>query len=248
VTTSVTRKGFPPTSTLAAAAPVVLGSGAVHVVETYLPAAIEWRPIPGDWMGQFLHITQLGAPTGGVVATAAGSVVYAAWTEAFPTLGPPGIILVIHPTEGEARWRSNAVLAGLALTPQGPEPPRTVVSRRVCGALSADTGVDGAAAGYAAAPDGTRDLLLATDAGPNGCAPRAARRSRHADAAMTGRVDGGIAARSPSTAKLPGHRAFARLLPVQADGSFTVRPTASPSPPRTGRSTSRRNLRRARRL
>src|SRR2546423_132718 len=47
VTTRITRGGFPSTATLPGAAPVVLPSGRIRVVETYLPAAIEWHPIPG---------------------------------------------------------------------------------------------------------------------------------------------------------------------------------------------------------
>src|SRR5438874_697942 len=39
---AVTRGGFPSTLGYAAAAPVVLDTGAVRVVETYLPAAIDW--------------------------------------------------------------------------------------------------------------------------------------------------------------------------------------------------------------
>jgi hypothetical protein len=233
VTTSVTRKGFPPTSTLAAAAPVVLGSGAVHVVETYLPAAIEWRPIPGDWMGQFLHITQLGAPTGGVAATAAGSVVYAAWTEAFPTLGPPGIILAIHSDRARSSLAlENAVLAGLALTPQGPElAANRCVPPGVCGALVAETGVDGVAAGYAAAPDGTRDLLLATDAGLEWLrSPGPLGVHVTLTPQLTGRVDGGTGGTVTvyrETAGAP--RLSLGSFPVQADGSFTASdPTASP--------------------
>src|SRR5438876_714144 len=41
VRTRITRGGFPSTATLPGAAPVVLPSGKIRVVETYLPAAIE---------------------------------------------------------------------------------------------------------------------------------------------------------------------------------------------------------------
>jgi hypothetical protein len=233
VTTRVTRKGFPPTSTLAAAAPVVLGSGAVHVVETYLPAAIEWRPIPGDWMGQFLHITALGAPTGGIIATAVGKVVYAAWTETFPTLGPPGVVLAVHSDRARSSLAlENAVLAGLALTPDGPElAANRCVPPGVCGGLVADTGVDGVVAGFATGQDGTRDLLLATDAGLEwfrSPGPLDIRVTLTPE--LTGRVDGATGGSVLLYRERPGSpRTLLGSFPLAADGSFTASdPTASP--------------------
>jgi hypothetical protein len=229
----VTRKGFPPTSTLAAAAPVVLGSGAVHVVETYVPGAIEWRPIPGDWLGQFLHITQLGAPTGSIVATAVGSVVYAAWTEAFPTLGPPGVVLAIHSDRARSSVAiENAVLAGLALTPDGPElAANRCVPPGVCGGLVADTGVDGVVAGYTAAPDGTRDLLLATDDGLEWLrSPGPLGVHVTMTPQLAGRVDGATGGAVQVFREVPGvPRVLLGSFPVAADGTFTASdPTASP--------------------
>ena len=121
-TRAVTRKGFPETPTPAGAAPVVLPNGQIRVVETFTPAAIEWRPIPGDWIGQFLHSSALGFPTGTVATAVAGSTVYAAWTEAFPTLGPPAVVLASHGSHAQgAVAMENAVLAALVLTPAGPE-------------------------------------------------------------------------------------------------------------------------------
>jgi hypothetical protein len=232
-TTPVTRKGFPPTSTLAAAAPVVLGSGAVHVVETYLPAAIEWRPIPGDWMGRFLHITALGAPSGGIIATAVGSVLYAAWTEAFPTLGPPGVVLAVHSDLARSSVAlENAVLAGLALTPDGPElAANRCVAPGVCGGLVADTAVDGVVAGFTAAPDGTRDLLLATDAGLEWLrSPGPLNVHVTLTQQLTGRVDGASGGAVLVYREPPGAaRTLLGSFPLAADGSFTASdPTASP--------------------
>jgi hypothetical protein len=232
-TTPVTRKGFPLTSTLPAAAPVVLGSGAVRVVETYLPAAIEWRPIPGDWMGQFLHMTALGAPTGGIIATAVGSVVYAAWTEAFPTLGPPGIVLAVHSDLARSSVAvENAVLAGLAVTPDGPEvAANRCVPPGVCGGLVAGTGVDGVVAGFTAGPDGTRDLLLATEAGlewfrsPGPLGVKVTLTPQ-----LTGRVDGATGGAALVYRERQGvPRTLLGSFPLAADGSFTASdPTASP--------------------
>src|SRR5437667_1564246 len=52
VRTRITRGGFPSTSTLPGAAPVVLPSGKIRVPETFLHAAVEWHPIPGDLLGR----------------------------------------------------------------------------------------------------------------------------------------------------------------------------------------------------
>ena len=166
-TQGVTRKGFPATQTLAAAAPVVMTNGQIRVVETFEPAAIEWRPIPGDWIGQFLHGSALGVPTGAVAAGVLGKTVYAAWTEAFPTLGPPGVVLASHGSSTQsALVIENAVLAALALTPTGPElAANRCVAESSCLGVVGVSGLDGLVAGYTAAPAGTRDVLLATDAG-----------------------------------------------------------------------------------
>jgi hypothetical protein len=223
VTTSVTRKGFPPSATPPAAAPVVLGSGAVRVVETYVPAAIEWRPIPGDWLGQFLYSTALGVPTGSVFATAVGSVVYAAWTEAFPTLGPPGVVLAIRSDRARSSVAlENAVVAGLAVTPQGPElAANRCVADGVCGGLVADSGVDGVVAGFAAAPDGTRDVLLANDQGlewfrsPGPLPIRVTLTPQ-----LTGRVDGASGGSVQIYREQP--RTLVATVPLAADGSFSA--------------------------
>ena len=111
---SVTRKGFPPSPTLAGAAPVVLPSGEIRVVETFAPAAIEWSPIPGDWLGQFVHSSALGIPVGTVATASSGSTVYAAWTESYPTLGPPAVVLAHHGVDRRQRRRDRERGAGRA--------------------------------------------------------------------------------------------------------------------------------------
>ena len=149
-TQAVTRKGFPETPTLASAAPVVLPNGRIRVIETFTPAAIEWSPIPGDWIGQFLHSSALGFPTGAVATAVAGSTVYAAWTDAFPTLGPPAVVLASHGSRAQGAVAiENAVLAALVLTPAGPELAANRCAGQSCLGLVGDIGLDGLVAGYA---------------------------------------------------------------------------------------------------
>ena len=175
VTTRITRGGFPSTATLPGAAPVVLPNGKIRVVETYLPAAIEWRSIPGDWLGQFLHSSALGVPVGIVAAGVSGSVVFAAWTEAYPTLGPPAVVVASHGTHAKS-WVAleDAVLAALAVTPRGPELAANrcvpalafgLEGNGICGGLVGASELDGVVAGFAVGSDGAHDVLLDDAAG-----------------------------------------------------------------------------------
>ena len=234
-TQRVTRKGFPSTPTLAAAAPVVMPSGQIRVIETYTPAAIEWRPIPGDWIGQFLHGSALGFPTGSVAAAVTGSTVYAAWTEAYPTLGPPAVILASHGSHTESAIAiDNGVLAALALTPAGPEvAANRCVTESSCLGLVGDVGIDGLVAGYTAEAGGARDVLLATDAGLDllrSPLPLSTHVTLNKD--LTGRVQGASSgAATLYREALDGTRAAVGSFGVGADGSFTASDPGVASPP-----------------
>jgi hypothetical protein len=233
-TQAVTRKGFPETPTLAGAAPVVMPSGQIRVVETFAPAAIEWRPIPGDWIGQFLHSSALGFPTGAVATAVAESTVYAAWTEAFPTLGPPAVVLASHGSTAQSAVAiENAVLAALALTPTGPELAANRCLGESCVGLVGDVGVDGLVAGYAIEHGGARQLLLATDAGLDWLRspiPLSVHVSLNRD--LTGRVQGA----DPGAVSLyreaaDGSRTLVGTFPAAPDGSFTASDPAASTPP-----------------
>jgi hypothetical protein len=210
-------------------------SGQIRVIETYTPAAIEWRPIPGDWLGQFLHGSALGFPTGSIAAAVAGSTVYAAWTEAYPTLGPPAVVLASHGTQTESAVASeNGVLAALALTPSGPElAANRCVTEASCLGLVGDIGVDGLVAGYAAETDGARDVLLATGDGLDllrSPLPLSTRVTLNKD--LTGRVEG--ATSGPVTLyreAADGTRTSVGSFAIAADGSFRASDPASGTPP-----------------
>jgi len=230
-TRGVTREGFPPTPTLAAAAPVLLPRGEIRVVETYAPAAIEWRPIPGDWVGQFLHSSALGVPIGPIAALATGSTVYAAWTEAYPTLGPPAVVLAVRGQRANSSVAvENAVLAGLALTFAGPELAANRCIEGSCFGLVGTAGLDGVVAGFAVEANGGHELLLAGDATLDWYRSPAAlpfRVTLNRD--LTGRVSGatgGIVTLYRQRAD--GSRAPVGTFPVAADGSFVASdPTAT---------------------
>jgi hypothetical protein len=233
-TQAVTRKGFPETPTIAGAAPVVMPNGQIRVVETFAPAAIEWRPIPGDWIGQFLHSSALGFPTGAVATAVAESTVYAAWTEAFPTLGPPAVVLASHGSTAQSAVAiENAVLAALALAPTGPELAANRCLGESCVGLVGDVGVDGLVAGYAIEHGGARQLLLATDAGLDWLRsplPLSVHVSLNRD--FTGRVQGaGSGAVSLYREAADGSRTLVGSFPAATDGSFTASDPAASTPP-----------------
>jgi hypothetical protein len=233
----VTKEGFPPSRSLPAAAPVVLPSGRVRVVETFLPAAIDWG-LTG-W-GQLLFSTAIGVPTGRVVAAASGSTLYAAWTVDFPTLGPPGVALASHATSVKSGVvLEDAVLGGLALTSQGPElaASRCIPAAAwglegpgVCGGLVGGFGVDGVVADYTAVA-GERRLLLQTDEGLEWFASPTApdiRVTLNPD--LTGRVDGAFGGEVTISRELPGTpRTVLASVPLAPDGSFAVPAPASPA-------------------
>ena len=121
---AVTRKGFPSSDVLPSAAPVVLPSGAVRVVETYASATIEWARTRDhtDWIGQFVYASVLGFPSGVVRAAAAGTGgVWSAWTELFPSFAESELVLTLH-LNGERTTilHTHAFLVSLVLDASGP--------------------------------------------------------------------------------------------------------------------------------
>jgi hypothetical protein len=229
----VTRKGFPETPTLAGAAPVVMPNGQVRVIETFTPAAIEWSPIPGGWIGQFLHSSALGFPTGAVATAVAGSTVYAAWTESFPTVGPPAVVLASHGSRAQGAVAIvNAVLAALVLTPSGPELAANRCAGESCLGLVGDVGLDGLVAGYAVERGGGRELLLATPAGLDWVrSPLALAAHVSLNRDLSGRVQGASSgAVSLYREAAEGSRALVGSFPVAADGSFAASDAAATPP------------------
>ena len=163
-----------------------------------------------------------------------GSTVYAAWTEAFPTLGPPAVVLASHGSRAQGAVAiENAVLAALALTPSGRSSRRTAAWAQSCLGLVGDAGLDGLVAGYAVERGGARELLLASDAGLDWLRtplPLSVHVSLSRD--LTGRVQGA----SSGTVSLyreaaNGSRTVVGSYAVAADGSFAASDPAAATPP-----------------
>ncbi|HVM57366.1 MAG TPA: hypothetical protein VMT74_07880 [Gaiellaceae bacterium] len=239
----VTRAGFPSSDVLPAAAPVVLPSGAVRVVEAYDTATIEWARTKSrtDWIGQFLYGSALGSPAGVLKAVAGPSGVWSAWTELFPSLGESQLVLALH-LRGESSTVlfHHAFLVSLALSPTGPEVGgddyvdleglRTVYAGLVVDAAGNTLELDGDLKGYEVDAAGGRQYLLQQPDGLDwyrAAAPPAARVTlaagvQGASFALSGSV-GGVTSGSVELYRETeaGQELFATA-PVAADGTFST--------------------------
>jgi hypothetical protein len=178
---AVTRKGFPSSDVLPSAAPVVLPSGAIRVVETYTSATIEWARTRDhkDWIGQFLYGSALGSPAGIVRSAAApAGGVWSAWTELFPSFDESELLLTLH-LNGERTTilHKHAFLVSLVLAASGPAVAgddyvdlgggRTVYAGLVVDPSGGALELSGDLKGYVADAAGGRQYLLL---GPDGLA------------------------------------------------------------------------------
>jgi hypothetical protein len=120
----VTKLGFPDSVTAPAAMPVLLPGGKVDVVESYGGArsagGIEWGLEADGWWGQSLAAAAFDATVGPVAVASGQGTLYSAWT----AIGFGRQIVVLARRRGPTQDSSvveNATLAGLAVTPRGPE-------------------------------------------------------------------------------------------------------------------------------
>jgi hypothetical protein len=202
-----------------------------------------------DWLGQFLYSSPLAVLAGPVAAVARGSVVYAAWTAAFPQLGQLGVVLAAHTRPvRSAVVLEGARLAALAVGPAGPELGAVEEVDAGTGVLAAGllrapegglVELDGALLGLAVAGSGARQVL--TDAG-DGLSwfaedPAGARRVELSASpapggvALSGRVEGGAGGTVTIYRESAGApRVAVASAPIGADGSFAAADAPGPGP------------------
>ena len=239
----VTRDGFPSSLALPAAAPVVLPSGGVRVLETYDFATIEWSRTKNhkDWVGQLDYGTSLGSPAGVVQARAVVGAVWSAWTELFPSFGESQLLLTVH-GHGESTviLSHHAFLVSLALAPSGPEVAgddyvdlagaRTVYAGIVVDPTGAALELAGDLYGYAVDSAGGRQYLLLDANGLGWYRAATAPAARveltatvdGASFGLSGRVDG-VASGSVEVWRETGAGSeLLATLPLSADGSFAL--------------------------
>jgi hypothetical protein len=253
---AITRLGFPKSEEIPMAAPVVLPSGAVRVVEVYSGAAIEWthKRDGRSWTGQFLYANSLGQPAGTVHAAAKpGGGVWSAWTELFPNYDESHVVLALHADGENATVLSHhALVISLAATPAGAEVAgddyvdleggRTVYAGLVLGEDGTPTELAGNLEGYALDPAGGRQYLLLDAAGlgwyqaaslPSATVSLAAAVDGAAFV-LSGRVTGASGGTVELWRETQAGSELAGTLPVAADGTFAASDTP-PSRPLTYR-------------
>jgi hypothetical protein len=246
----VTRAGFPFSDVAPSAAPVLMPSGAIRVVETYgqrSSGAIEWAPRRRDWVGQYIFASALGTPVGLVRAVATGGSLYSAWTQVYPGLGESHVLLTRHflgrhdPQEETATVLPHAALVDLASTPEGIElaandwttlGDTTIEAAMLAFPDAPPVELDGTLLGYAAGRDGSRGLLLASGGELSWFrAPvrPSVRVTLAASSAAAGPLlSGRVAGASAGTVELYAEDASGRRLvaepAVGPDGSFSASP------------------------
>lgn len=246
---AVTRKGFPPSRLPPSAAPVLLPTGRIGVVETYATrgtATLLWRRAPDDWFGRFLFANSLGIAVGPVFAGADTTAVYAAWTVDYPTFGERHVVVA----------RANGRARSTVLSRSGSAAALTVGSSGPEVALNESVG-PGLVAGVIARQDGSRveldgrllDLkgrgperhLLAAEPGgavswyssPSPLSVRVSLVASRSGSAVVleGRVEGGAGGSVSVYREVSvGARRLVAAVPLAPDGTFAATDESPPLP------------------
>jgi hypothetical protein len=243
-THGITKGGFPTSSFVPGAAPVLVGRR-LHVVETYTDAAIDWGPKSGGgWEGQFLFAAREGTPAGRVGALASSAGLWSAWSEVTGD-GPSVLLTLSADTQTTNTAVPEGIFASLLVDGGNAEVGAydwaTLGDTYVYAGMLADvngpfTELDGRLDGYARPPAGGRQLLLSTPSGlewfESPTRP-AIRVTATADGGtVSGRVDG--ATGSPGVVEVyretGAGRALAGRAQLAADGTFSFRDTPPLSP------------------
>jgi hypothetical protein len=239
----ITKGGFPSSSQVPGAAPVLVGSR-LHVVETYTSAAIDWGPKQGGgWEGQFLFASRIGTPAGRVGALADGPNLWSSWTQ----LSGDAINVLLNLSAGTQQTEivvDHGIFVSLLLDAGHPEVGAydwaELGDSFVYTSVLADRNgvfseLDGRLQGYAASPGGGRQLLLSTPSGLEWFeAPSrpAVHVTLNADAsgALSGRVDGASGGFVELFRETPSGRTSIGTAELAADGSFSIQDAAPTSP------------------
>jgi hypothetical protein len=247
-TIPITREGFPESTTIPAAAPLLMPDGKIRVLETYSArggGAILWRHNGSDWRGLFLASSIGGtSPVGAAFARADGERFAAAWTLAGPTPGELQVRLATRLGPQSDTLHRHALAEALTLAPEGPELAATErVGDLTAGLLLAEgrvLEVDGRPLALEAAADGSRHLLLAgtdglewyrTPARPTTSVSLTASAAPDGAVALAGGLTGVTGGTVDVYRELgPGRRDLAGTALVAPDGAFTLvdRPSALP--------------------
>jgi hypothetical protein len=255
----ITAEGFPQSFAAPPAAPVFVG-GRIHVVETYgyrgVAATLEWYPDGRTWTGLGIDVGLGDFPVGPVLARSSNGMVYAAWTQSMLAFGAIPVTLAVRDRSREAISEillERAFTTGLVLSRAGPEVAANEWvggddldleggDRLWAGTVVSGAGrfeLDGSIAGFAAAPGGGRDILLAgpdrlswfrSPQTPSTRVSIQARAQPDGTVRIDGRVDGVGAGTVTLYRERPGaaREEIARQPLVDGSFSFVDQPTARP--------------------
>ena len=244
-THAITKGGFPASTLVPGAAPVLVRR-TLHVVETYTDAAIDWGPKRGGgWEGQFLFASRSGSPQGKVGAAVTGANLWSSWTEMTGD-GPMVLLTLSADTQSTFTAVDSGIFVSLLLAGGRPEVGaytwvELAGSSFVYAGLLADengpfTELDGRVDGYAAGPDGTRQLLLSTDSGLQwfqapGRPSTQVSLSADASGHISGRVNGATSGVVQIYRELgSAGRMLVTNAELAADGSFSAQDAGPTSP------------------
>jgi hypothetical protein len=243
-THGITKGGFPTSAQIPGAAPVLVGKR-LHVVETYTSAAIDWGPkAGGGWEGQFLFASRIGTPAGRVGAAATAGNLWSAWTQVSGEA--INVLLTLSArTQETAIVVDHGVFVSLLLDAGRPEigaydwaelNDEFIYAGLLADGLGPFAELDGRLYGYAAAPNGGRQLLLARSgalewfASPTRPAVRVS-----LEAEPSGRLSGAVSGATGGTVQLyresAGTRTLLATVAVAPDGvfAFDAPPPTSPT-------------------
>jgi hypothetical protein len=242
-THGITKGGFPSSTFVPGAAPVLVGRR-LHVVETYTDAAIDWGPKSGGgWEGQFLFAGRSGTPAGRVGAAASGAALWSAWSE-MTGEGVSVLLTLSEETQQTATALEHGIFASLLVDGGSAEVGAydwaTLGDTPVYAGVLADANgpfaeVDGRLDGYVATRTHGRQLLLSTASGlewfesptrPSLLVSAAA----DATGLVHGRVDGATTGLVQIYRETAGGRVLAGTAELAPDGTFRFQDTAPASP------------------
>ena len=238
-TAAITKLGFPPSDRAPAVAPVLVGR-AIHVVETYTSAAIEWLPKrTRGWTGQYLFAGGLGAPVGPVAAVGLSGGIWSAWTQDDSEVGEIRVVLNVH---RRAPPRTIDLLPHgqlVSLTLRGGSPELGAddwvdlgAYRDYAGLIAtldgATTELDGKLEALAASRNGGLEVLLLGSAGLAWYSLRAhpvhVSLTATADGSLRGRADGASGGAVDIYREQEAvHRVPVATVPLAPDGSFAAK-------------------------
>jgi hypothetical protein len=240
-TQAITLEGFPESTTVPSAAPVLVGR-TIHVVEAVGSSAIDWGPTKSTWEGQYIFASFLGSTVGAVAARMVQGTLHAALTVVYADSDESVVFTITsRDTQDSTVVFPHALFAALAVPRTGPEvAANDFVSGGVYAGLigtpTAAVEVDGRIDGYAVGRGASRYVLLAHPTGLEFYEARSlAQVTLSLSAVASGEsvtVSGAVSGTTQGNVQLyfetSERRTLAATIPIRTDGTYEA---TIPAPP-----------------